>query len=110
MEAAGRIGNAKVYKDLKRVLKKFLRNKDISITSVDPAFLKKLEQHFRVLGWKPNTMSVYLRTLRSTINKSIVDGYLNKDKNPFNTYSISHLKNETVKRAISQIEVKKLEA
>ncbi|WP_341228405.1 site-specific integrase [uncultured Arcticibacterium sp.] len=110
LEDAGRIGNSKVYKDLKRVLTIFLKKKDISLTSITPSFLKKLEQHFRVLGWKPNTMSVYFRTLRSTINKAIVDGYLNKDKNPFTNYSISHLKNETDKRAISQTEVKKLEA
>ena len=110
MEAAGRIGNAKVYKDLKRVLKIFLNKKDVGISSINPAFLKKLEQHFNVLGWKPNTMSVYFRTLRSSINKAIVDGYLIKDKNPFNSYSISHLKNETAKRAISQQHIKILEA
>ena len=110
MEAAGRIGNAKVYKDLKRVLKTFLAKKDVSLSSVNPSFLKKLEQHFNVLRWKPNTMSFYFRSLRSTINKAIVDDYLIKDKNPFNRYSISHLKNETIKRAISQSDIKKLEA
>jgi site-specific recombinase XerD len=110
MEAAGRIGNAKVYKDLKRVLKSFLNKNDVGMSSINPAFLKKLEQHFSVLGWKPNTMSVYFRTLRSTINRAIVDGFLVKDKNPFNSYSISHLKNETAKRAISQKDIKILEA
>ncbi len=110
MEAAGRIGNAKVYKDLRRVLDKFLGGTDVGITSVTPSFLKRLEQNFNVIGWKPNTMSVYFRTLRATINKAIIDGCFPKSKNPFESYSISHLKNETIKRAISQKDVKKLEA
>jgi site-specific recombinase XerD len=92
------------------VLKSFLNNNDVGMSSINPSFLKKLEQHFSVLGWKPNTKSVYFRTLRSTINKAIIDRYLIKDKNPFNSYSISHMKNETVKRAISQQDIKNLEA
>jgi integrase len=110
LEAIGKIGNSKVYKDLKRVLKTFLIGKDVSLSFVDTAFLKKLEQHFNVLGFKPNTMSVYFRTLRATINKAIKDKFIDKAKNPFNDYSISHLKNETVKRAITQSQIKKIES
>jgi site-specific recombinase XerD len=110
LEAIGKIGNSKVYKDLKRVLKTFLICKDVSLSFVDTAFLKKLEQHFNVLGFKPNTMSVYFRTLRATINKAIKDKFIDKAKNPFNDYSISHLKNETVKRAITQSQIKKIES
>ena len=110
LEDIGKIGNAKVYKDLRRVLKIFLKNKDVSIRVVDTAFLKKLEQHFNLNGFKPNTMSVYFRTLRATINKAIIDKYVSKEKNPFSEYSIAHLKNETAKRAISKVEMKNIES
>lgn len=109
LEAISKIGNAKVYKDLRRVLKIFLNNKDVTLTSIDTAFLKKLEQHFNLRSYKPNTMSVYFRTLRATLNKAIKDKYLNKVQNPFTDYSIAHLKNETVKRAITRDEIKRIE-
>lgn len=37
-------------------------------------------------------MSVYFRTLRATINKAIEAEVFPKEDNPFEEYSISHLK------------------
>jgi integrase len=107
---AGKIGNSKMYYDLHRVLKLFLKDDDISISNISVSTLRKLEQYFQELKYRGNTMSVYFRTFRSTINKAISDGLLEEDKNPFKKFSFAHLKNETAKRAISKTEIKVLEA
>lgn len=110
MRNAGRIGNSKVYIDLKRVLTSAYPGKEIFFNELTPSFLRKLEQYFNERSFNPNTQGVYFRTLRSTVNKAIMEDLLNAESNPFKKYSISHLKNETEKKAITQAEIKKIEA
>ncbi|WP_255077679.1 site-specific integrase [Lacihabitans sp. CCS-44] len=109
LKAVGKIGNSRVYNDLRRVLKLYLGDRKLQFTDIKKSFLTKFEQHLKTEGLNPNTMSVYFRTLRATINKAIDQEILGKGENPFSDYSISHLKNETEKRAISKEDVRKIE-
>lgn len=109
LKEAGKIGNSKVYYDLRRVLKHYMGDKKLAFTDIKKNYLQKFEQHLKSDGLNPNTMSVYFRTLRATINKAIDQEILGKEENPFSDYSISHLKNETEKRAISKEDVRKIE-
>ncbi|MFN8428974.1 MAG: site-specific integrase [Spirosomataceae bacterium] len=109
LKANGKIGNSRVYYDLKRVLKKYMGEKKLQFTDIKKSFLTKLELHLKSEGLNPNTMSVYFRTLRATINKAVEAEIFHKEDNPFEEYSISHLKNETEKRAISKDDVRKIE-
>jgi site-specific recombinase XerD len=109
LKAAGKIGNSRVYYDLKRILKLYMGDKKLAFTDIKKSYLTKFEQHLKSEGLNPNTMGVYFRTLRATINKAIESEIIGKDENPFAEYSISHLKNETEKRAISKEDIRKLE-
>ncbi len=110
LNKVGRIGYATSHKDLKRVIKCFRNDKDFFFSDLDTAFLKKLEQHFSEQGFNGNTQGVYFRTLRAIYNKAVKEGFAKKTANPFLEYSISHLKNDTTKRAITKIEVEKIKA
>jgi len=95
--SSGHIGQANVYSDAKRALKKFLYDKDIAFEEIDLAFLKRYERHLRQRKVKTSTFSIYMRTLRAAINKAIEEGYTKQY--PFKEYSIP--KSEASRRALS---------
>ena len=110
MIKAGKIGNSRVYHDLHRVMKTFIGDNDLTLTNILPSTLKKLEQSFLIKNFKGNTMNLYFRTLRATLKRAIIDGLIEEEKNPFNKFNFSHMKNETAKRSISRKEIKEFEA
>ena len=101
----GKIGNANAYQDSKRALSNFHKNKSLNFNEVDYPFLKKFENDFLQRGVKPNSISVYMRTLRALFNKAIKEKQCRESDYPFKEYTITHLKNETAKRAISKEEI-----
>jgi site-specific recombinase XerD len=105
----GKTGNAEIYQDFYRVLRNFLKEKSLSFNEVNVELLKQLELHFQQKGLKPNTMNLYFRTFRAIINYAVQDGIVVKERNPFLNYSFSHLKNETLKRALTKADIKKIE-
>jgi len=103
-----RIGGATVKKDLLRTLKKFRNNKDLTFSDINYAFLMKYEEDFLSRGVSENSISVYMRELRSLFNMAIKEGYCKEGDYPFKDYKISKLNNETQKRAISKEEMIKI--
>ena len=103
-----KIGNATVYKDLLRTLKKFRSSKDLFFSDVDYNFLVSYEEYFLKNGVSENSISVYMRTLRSLMNKSIKEGYCKEEDYPFKKYKVSKLDTKTQKRAISKEEMLKI--
>jgi site-specific recombinase XerD len=110
LRATERISYAQSHKDLLRELKKFTKNKDIKFSDINSHFLRNFEHTFRERGLKPNTIGIYFRTLRALYNKAVKDDYAQRETNPFADFSISHMKNKTLKRAITKSEVKKIQA
>jgi integrase len=105
------IGNAKVYQDTYNQLKIFINNKDITFSQLDYNFLIKFENHQKAKGITDNGMSVRFRTIRALFNSAIVEKYVKRDLYPFDKFKISErFSTKTQKRAITKIEVKKIEA
>jgi integrase len=106
-----RLGNATIYNTAKNYLSNYRKGKDLQFTDLTPQFLRKfkdfLEGELEISG---NTMSIYLRTLRAVYNAAIEDGHVNRDLYPFGRrkFNISELSEETLKRALTIDEVKKL--
>lgn len=98
---AGKIGNAKTYKDTKRVLSLFRNGMDLYFSDINLPFLKRFEQNFRERGLTENSISVYMRGIRAVFNKALAEGYIKADIYPFHAYKVSKLKTDTAKRAIT---------
>lgn len=124
LEEQKKFGNATVYKDLHIILKAFDSSKNIKLSKLyfqdfDYNLVEKFYlflQNDREI--KDNSMSVYLRTLRSLMNKAIEDGCGSKESYCFsNKYStdpnrkifkIKDLSKTTAKRYIPKQYLKKL--
>lgn len=110
LKRINKIGNANAYSDCKRALSKFRNEKDLSFRDINPAFLKKYEESFLERNISTNSISVYMRTLRSVFNKAINEGYCDKQHYPFNEYKISKLDTKTIKRALTKEQMAKFNA
>lgn len=108
---ANKIGNADVYEDTKKSIKRFLEekknivNSDISLSSIDNKFLSEYETFLRK-KCSDTTIHLRMRTLRAVFNKA-------KDEEgfeyyPFAKYKLTHLNTKTTKRALKTIELKKI--
>lgn len=103
-----KIGNARIYRDCRRVLAKFRNEIDFNFNDIDNTFLKKFERNFQERGVTGNSISVYMRTIRSVFNKAIAEGYCKKDAYPFDVYKISKLSTDTSKRALTKDQMAKI--
>lgn len=105
LKKAGKIGNARIYADSKRALSKYMNGKDLNFIDIDLSFLKKFEQHFKERGVTGNSISVYMRTLRSLYNLAISEKCAKIENYPFKEYKVSSLFSETEKRALTKPQI-----
>ncbi len=103
-----KIGNANVYKDCLRTLKNFRNNSDLNFSDIDVSFLNKFEQDFSKRGVSNNSISVYMRTIRSLFNKAISERFIKKGIYPFDEYKVSKLNTATEKRALTKLQIDKI--
>lgn len=96
--------NADIYTDTLRIILKFRQN--IYIQDIDRGFLLDFESHLKAKGNKINTIGIYMRTLRSIINKAINDEILEQNNYPFRKFKIK--KECTPPRHLLHTEVQKL--
>lgn len=99
---ANKVGNAAVYRDSKKALTKFRKDRDLFFPELTPVMLNKMEEYLLGQNVSENSISVYIRTLRSLYNKAIIEGKAKKDNYPFDVYKISKLNTKTKKRAITK--------
>ncbi len=105
----GETGNARIYLDSYRSIKTFRNDKmNFLFSNITVRWLEKYEAWMREKGNKETTMSVLFRTLRSTYNKAIQAGAVDKKAYPFNAYKISKFDTKTKKRAISKEDIMKI--
>ena len=108
--ATQQIGNSRVYYDTYRQLKQFTKDKDITFSQVDYAFLIKFENHLKARGITDNAISVRFRTLRAAFNSAIAEKCAKKESYPFDKFKISErFSTKTQKRAITREDLKKIE-
>ncbi|GAB3958964.1 site-specific integrase [Spirosoma harenae] len=117
LQAAQRVGNANVYRDIHRSLSKYLQGKDCPMASVNVMFLNRFETYLRSEGCADTTMSVYFRTLRAAMNRAIGEKLLPADLYPFSRnvaeydkFSLAKFDLSTRKRAITKDEIQRIEA
>ena len=103
LEKIGKNGNSNVYRETMGRLKKYSNREDLTFGEVDYSFLKNFESHLQERGCKINTISFYLRTIRSIFNRAIKDGVVGEEYYPFKKITIR--KEKTVKRAIYKDEI-----
>ncbi|WP_245878024.1 site-specific integrase [Spirosoma fluviale] len=121
MKRAGQNGNADIYKELQRLLSRFIDEeygvKDLSFDKVTVKFCNALETHLRERGNADNTMHQRFRVLRAVLNKAIAEEVTKPDTYPFarnaaekHKFQLGKFSTKTSKRAISRDDVRKVEA
>ena len=75
---------AEAYLSTLNSLLKFNEGKDVPLTRLNAAFLKSYEIYLRRHGCQPNTISFYMRMLRSIFNQAVADRLIdNRSQSPF---------------------------
>jgi site-specific recombinase XerD len=106
LEEAGRIGNAKAYRDTYRSFFKFTNNSKISFRQIDATLLSKYETYLRSTGNKDGGIGVKMRELRALFNDAIKKGVTKQEYYPFRHFKISKLKSSESKQALLLDEIK----
>lgn len=95
-----KVGMAAAYKSTRSSLAKFISRPDVRMSEVDLAFVRRYEDFLYSNGASGNTVSYYLRNLRSLYNQAVMDGYHPRVEYPFAKAQTRPAK--TVKRALSR--------
>lgn len=98
LKTAHRMGTARSYGGVLKVLKGYNNNKDLPFHQITHSFLSKFETYHRSNGNGTNGLAVYMRSIRAIFNKAIKDGIIERDLYPFADYKIKTA--PTVKRAL----------
>ena len=101
-----KVGMAAAYKSTRSSLAKFIGRPDVRMSEVDLAFVRRYEDFLYSNGASGNTVSYYLRNLRSLYNQAVVDGYHPRSEYPFAKAQTRPAK--TVKRALSRTDMQNL--
>ena len=108
LEKSNKIGNSKVYETTLKVFKKFRKDTDLTFEQLSYRIIKDFEESLLEREIKINSISVYLRTLRSIYNSAIKDKIVQENQYPFKNYKIKNA--VTTKRAISKNDINKIRA
>ena len=119
-KAAGQVGNATVYRDLRNQLAKFIPveygQDDLPFERVNVAFCNEWEATLRATGVKEITLSLRFRTLRTVLNKAIAAGLAKIENYPFSRteaerhkFQVGKFNENTKKRALPRAAVRQLE-
>jgi integrase len=87
LEKVQKYGNARNYKSALGGITGAV-DLDIPFTKVDYKWLVQLETKLRSKDVKPNSVAVYMRTLRALYNKAINSGVIDTQDYPFRRYKI----------------------
>ncbi|WP_291590948.1 site-specific integrase [Bacteroides sp.] len=99
-------GTAAAYKSTRSSLAKFLDGSDIRMSAIDLRFIRRYEDFLYNSGVGVNTVSYYLRNLRTLYNQAVIDGYRPNGEYPFAKAQTRPAK--TVKRALSREDLQTL--
>ena len=90
---------ATILSTTKRSFEHFLCGQDILLEKIDNDLMRKYETHLKNTGMMKNTISCYMRSLRSVYNQAVKRG-LTSQKNPF--ANVFTRIDKTVKRAVNE--------
>lgn len=89
-------------------LLKFNGTLDIPFSEIDVNWLRRYEGWLRKSNKSENTIGIRFRNLRMIYNKAIEKGAVKKELYPFDSYKVSKLYKETIKRAIVKDDIKRV--
>ncbi len=89
-------------------LLKFNGTLDIPFSEIDVNWLRRYEGWLRKSNKSENTIGIRFRNLRMIYNKAIEKGAVKKELYPFDSYKVSKLHKETIKRAIVKDDIKRV--
>ncbi|MCR9251710.1 MAG: site-specific integrase [bacterium] len=88
-ESHHKIGTARPYRNLHSSLLEYRKGRTtLKFEDISVKFLENYERHLKDKDLRTSTISIYLRTLRSTFNKAISEGLTNKSSYPFSDFTI----------------------
>ena len=99
LQEENRHKTATILSTTKRSYERFLCGQDILLDNIDNDLMRKYEKYLKNTGMMKNTISCYMRSLRSVYNQAAKRG-LTSQKNPFT--SIYTGVDKTVKRAVNE--------
>ena len=105
-----RIETANIYRSTKNAWSKFLKKDQWSFDDIDLQIIKNFESHCESSGKMPNTIFLYLRTLKTIINTAKRNQIIWDSYDPFKGFNMAKYRNiKTRKRAISREELSRIE-
>jgi integrase len=106
----GRVETQNAYKSTKNAWSKFFGRDNFDFIDINPNNIIRFEQASEKRGNQPNTIFLYLRTLKTIINLAKRDGVCPLDFDPFKSYSLAKFRRiKTRKRALSRDQFRKIE-
>jgi len=101
-----RIKTAAILLTAKTSFKRFRAEQDILLDKIDNDLMQKYETWLKTSGVMKNTVSCYMRALRSAYNQAIKKG-IAQQRNPFS--NIFTRIDKTIKRAVNEDVIKRLQ-
>lgn len=106
-------GNAEIHRTTLNRLKSFRNDRDLSFSDMTPQVLKEFAKYLKDEGASGNSISVYMRCLRSIYNNAIYDKQARRELYPFGKkregrYQISLLEEDTQSRALTKSQIRKI--
>jgi len=102
---AGRKSYALSIKQAYNSLKEFCHSLDFYFSEMDAAWLKRYELFLREKRLAENTIGIRFRTLRAIYNVAMEEDAVSPDCYPFKKFKVSRLQQETVKRALTKVDI-----
>ena len=103
-----RLKYASTFKELKKSLLDYNKRLNISFMDINMNWLKDYETWLRQKNYGENSIGIRFRTFRVLYNIAIEKGIVKSEHYPFKTYKVAKLHMETIKRAISKHDIKKI--
>lgn len=105
-----KIETANIYRSTKNAWSKFLKKDQWSFDDIDFQVIKNFETHCESSGKMPNTIFLYLRTLKTIINTAKRNQIIPDSYDPFQGFNMAKYRNvKTRKRAISREQLSRIE-
>jgi len=99
MVQAGRVGNARVYRDAVNKLQKYVGDRPLYFEQIDAAYLMKFSNAMLSEGVTTNGIANYMSQIRALYNRAISEGIVELKYYPFTKYRVK--REATISRALS---------
>ncbi|MEL6254688.1 MAG: site-specific integrase [Bacteroidota bacterium] len=106
MLQAKKQGNARVYKNVRGAISRYLNGVDVRFEEITYKWLKAYEAYYYSQGYSTNGLSFNLRTIRAIFNRAIKEGIVEEKYYPFKNFKIKY--ETTAKRAIEKEALQKI--